>query len=536
MDAEKKQTAVTVMEDGKKILYKLRQGESLFEILKKEELSFSSHCGGKGICKRCRVRFLSGAVLPSAGDRAAFTPEELRQGFRLACLSKPMRDCEIELYVQKEKQINVLTDVKDVKDVTDVSVASVVSEVYGIQESQNQAGNGHGNGNGNEEDTLIAIDLGTTTIAMELRGLMTKRVYGTFCEINPQRAYGADVISRIQAAMEQEGRKKLQQLIRDSLEKGIQKLLTVAEEKGLRKPKEAYLSGNTPMRQLFMGHSVENLGIYPFLPENINRQETSLQGIKTILIPGISAFVGGDIAAGLYYVKKQGGFCKKAPELFIDLGTNGEMAIGNDSRILVTATAAGPAFEGGSGETIMGADLIACLDELKKQGILDETGLLQEPWFEEGIHIGKAVLKGKDVRGLQMAKAAVFAGICLLIDRYGIGIEELERVYLAGGFGYYLNVESAVSMGLIPIELGEKITAVGNTSLAGAFLYGKDCMESAKGEGKERDELEKLIEKCGKLNLAEEEQFQKLYIRSMSLKPLSYEELKKELEQEREAE
>lgn len=530
---EREKIQVTVLDGESKKVYWQKKGSSLFELWDKGEEIFFSNCGGKGLCGNCRVRFLKGAVLPGPGDRAVFTPEELRQGFRLACLSKPIRDCEIELCFQKEKKISVVTETSSVK---------------GQKQGMGEFDKGNVAILGLKEDTIIAIDLGTTTIAMELRGINTLKSYDNFCKINPQRKYGADVISRIQASNHSKNEKEnLERIVRTALEKGVLQFFKTAERKGLCKPKAAYLSGNTVMGQLFMGHSVEKLGHYPFLPENIGRQETSLLGMKTIVMPGISAFVGGDIASGLYYVRKQGGFCGEKASLFIDLGTNGEMAIGNGRSMLVTATAAGPAFEGGSGETIMGADLIACLDELKEQGILDETGLLKEPWFENGIHIGAAVLKGKDVRALQMAKAAVFAGICILIDRYGVKIEDIEQVYLAGGFGYFLNVKSAVAIGLIPIELSEKVTAVGNTSLAGAFLYGKDCIAHGaegkeqqeygeKGRKKRLDALEKLIETCRTLNLAEEEQFQKLYIQAMALKPLSYREIKKELEQEREGE
>lgn len=521
---ETEKIQVTVFDGKNKKVYWHLKGKSLLELLGEEEDILFSNCGGKGLCGNCRVRFLKGAIMPGPGDRAVFTPEELRQGFRLACLSKPIRDCEIELCFQKGNKISVVTETSSKK---------------GQKQNQEKLEN-------DKEDTIIAIDLGTTTIAMELRGLTTLKNYDTFCFINPQRRYGADVISRIQASNHSgEEKENLERIVRTVLEKGMLQFSKTVEKMKLCKPRAAYLSGNTVMGQLFMGHSVEKLGTYPFLPENISRQETSLLGIKTIVMPGISAFVGGDIASGLYYVRKQGGFAGEKASLFIDLGTNGEMAIGNGKSILVTATAAGPAFEGGSGETIMGADLIACLAKLREQGHLDETGLLKEPWFETGICLGAAVLNGKDVRALQMAKAAVFAGICILIDRYGLEIEDIDRVYLAGGFGYFLDMKSAVIIGLIPIELSEKVTAVGNTSLAGAFLYGKDCIAHEKERKEEQDfagveiengmdELDELIETCMTLNLAEEEQFQTLYIKAMALKPLSCREIKKELEQERE--
>ena len=173
------------------------------------------------------MRFLKGAVLPGHGDRAVFTPEELRKGFRLACLSKPIRDCEIELHFPKEKQISVVTEVSSINKNKRGDAGKLVVD--------------------HKEDTVITIDLGTTTIAMELRGIMTNQVYDTFCEINPQRRYGADIISRIQASNHsQEEKESLKRIVRNSLEKGILQFLKTVEKEKLCKPRAAYLSETRP--------------------------------------------------------------------------------------------------------------------------------------------------------------------------------------------------------------------------------------------------------------------------------------------------
>ena len=516
---------ITLIENGLSTKYKLNKGENLLTLLEKEGRFDFSHCGKKGICGKCQIRFLKGASLPLPSERKAFTPQELREGFRLACLTKPVRDCEIELHFPKEKKMTVVTSMTDMSDEVEISdnTKKITENFIGNNERSNTENN-------RDCDTVIAIDIGTTTVAMELRGVATGKVYDTFCTINPQRAYGADVLSRIDASNKGEG-KKLQEVIQSVIEKGIITLCQKGKERGLCKPKKAFLAGNTAMGQLLMGYSVENLGKYPFIPVDITRKKLFLADTDIVILPGISAFVGADVAAGIYYIKECfQGFSKDRPSLLIDLGTNGEMALGTENHILTTATAAGPAFEGGSGETIMGADMVASLDTLLKEKKLDETGLLREPYFTEGAHVNQVFLKKEDVRTLQMAKAAVFSGICILMKKYGIYIDEIEKVYLAGGFGYYLNVESATNIGLIPKELKDKVVAVGNSSLQGAFQYGKNYIESERDHSsvkvqKKSEELERIIKSCENINLAKEPEFQDLYIKSMDLKPLSCEEL-----------
>lgn len=471
-------------------IYQYKLGQNLLEVILFEENYDFSHCGKKGICGRCQVRFISGATLPSAADRQFFSPEKLREGWRLACTAKPKSDCEIEIHFIPQRNISILT--------TEPEKSGNKNQTQ-MQE--------------NKEICIIAIDLGTTTIAMELKGIESGICYETFCRMNPQRTFGADVISRLEAA-EEGNAKVLSEQVMAVIEEGIQMLCKN------RIPQLAVLAGNTAMIHLLMGYSVSTLCRNPFKPVELSLKTITLKisGVKTYLFPGISAFVGGDITAGLYFILKNK--CKEETSLLIDLGTNGEMVLTDGERLFVTSTAAGPAFEGGSKEAVIGTDMIAAVSELCKKNLVDDTGLLSEPYFSTGVKIKQqsveANLTQKDIRALQMAKAAVFAGICVLVRKMDISFSKISNVYLAGGFGYYLNVESAFDIGLLPIELKGKVKAVGNTSLKGSFLYAKDLLEG----DKTAKESERITHSATEINLAKEPEFEKIYIEAMQLRNL----------------
>ena len=224
-------------------------------------------------------------------------------------------------------------------------------------------------------------------------------------------------------------------------------------------------------------------------------------------MPGISAFVGADITAGHLacgFAECEDGECR----LFIDLGTNGEMAIGRGDRLICTAAAAGPAFEGGAGVNVPGTDMIALLAEMLEGGVIDETGLLKEPFFDTGWQKGELRITQQDIRGLQMAKAAVCAGVELLMEAMGTDASRIDKVFLAGGFGYFLDVEKAARIGLFPPQLAGRVTAVGNTSLLGACLYG--------GEESLRKKAEAMCRRAEVLNLAELPGFEQKYLERLN--------------------
>lgn len=287
------------------------------------------------------------------------------------------------------------------------------------------------------------------------------------------------------------------------------------------------IAGNTAMQHLLMGYHVESLGKAPFVPTEKGLQNVSAsrvfpginEAFPVYIAPCISAFVGGDIVAGLYalhLLPALFGNEKGETSLFLDLGTNGEMVITDGARMIVTATAAGPAFEG-KGDLI-GTDRIALTAALLRQGILDETGLLAEPYFQEGV-FAEAKKNGEngcyfmqeDIRALQMAKAAVRAGVEILWEE--MGRPRIDRVYLAGGFGYYLDVEASIAIGLLPASVRGKVQAVGNTALAGAYeLGGALSRDKTLGEL-----LEKGLSRIESINLAKKKPFEKLYLRYMNL-------------------
>ena len=229
------------------------------------------------------------------------------------------------------------------------------------------------------------------------------------------------------------------------------------------------------------------------------------------VLPGLSAFVGADICAGIYAAQMAE---KEEITLFIDLGTNGEMAIGNKDRIIACSTAAGPAFEGGPTKGVFGADMIHLCAELCRNKLLDETGLLADPYFEDGILIGNVLVTKEAIRNLQMAKAAIMVGIKTLIEQFGLSkAEEVDKVILAGGFGYFLNPADAAEIGLLPSALCDKTISGGNTVLAGILRYGFD------EKGGER--LEQIKEKTKILNLAQTEAFNEKYVEAMTFGKIS---------------
>lgn len=347
---------------------------------------------------------------------------------------------------------------------------------------------------------LAVADLGTTTIAVEWYDRQGEKQGEYVCQ-NPQRVFGADVISRIQAAENPMFRQQMRQSVRRALSEGIESCRRQGGD-----PEQLIAAGNTTMQYLLLGHDPAPLGRAPFAAEHLSSEKLEIDGLETVTMPGLSAFVGGDIVAGILAcgMDREPGI-----SLLVDLGTNGEMVLGNREKLLCCGTAAGPAFEGGG--DIWGADMIALTAVLMERGLVDDTGLLAEPYFEQGISIGGVRISQERIRQLQTAKAAIRSGIDILAAAYGLGsLEQVEQVYLAGGFGYFLNVQAAVSLGLIPQKLEGRVTAAGNTALAGAWIYGN----SAQG----RERAERLCSVAQVLNLAECQGFESGFVDAMYLR------------------
>lgn len=349
-------------------------------------------------------------------------------------------------------------------------------------------------------EEILTADLGTTTIAMEWYDRWGKK-QGEYVKSNPQRVFGTDVISRIQTAENPLLRRQMQQLVQQVFREGVEK----ARQQGAS-PKRIIVAGNTTMMYLLLGHDPAQLGTAPFTADYLSEERINMGDMEIITLPGLSAFIGGDILGGILACEMD---MAGEVSLLVDLGTNGELVLGNREKLLACGTAAGPAFEGGS--DIWGADMIALTARLQELGLVDETGLLADPYFETGVTIGDVQITQERIRQLQTAKAAICAGIGTLIDAYGLtGPEQVKQVYLAGGFGYFLDVKAAISLGLLPQGLEGRVKAVGNTALAGAYLYGR--------ESDSRERVDRIREITRVMNLAEQQGFGTDFVEAMYLR------------------
>lgn len=481
-----KEITVTIKESQGAKHIRHSVAETLLDTLQKQNIAEGSFCKGLSSCGHCKVRFVKGAPFPSVRDRQFFSPQELRQGYRLACQAKPVQDCSVELYFVADEKLEIIAG---------NTLHTTVNEKYKAGEHLRITKIQH---------PFIAVDIGTTTVVMQLADGESGEVLHTVKFLNPQRSFGFDVLSRIQAAQKQGN--VLREKIVKALEQGIKQLQK--EAACTEEPELLCITGNTAMLHIFMGYDTTGLGKSPFSVFHLACEETVFCGIRTVLMPSVSAFVGADVTAGIWESKMQE---SDKITLLLDLGTNGEMALGNREKILTCAAAAGPAFEGGLTEGVYGADILGAIALLLEQGIIDESGYMEQT--NSCVYRSKKVeITLEKVREIQLAKAAIRAGIELLTEKYGLSsYEEIDKVHLAGGFGFFLDPAVAVRTGLLPKELEKKAKPVGNSALAGAVSFGKAYWKDA---GKARHFFH--TDKIESFNLAGEKEFQEKFINNMN--------------------
>ena len=525
------------------------KSRNLLQVLMEQVSGLSAPCGGAGRCGKCAVLVEKGDFAVSVEDKLFFSDEQLERGYRLACTAVVSGDFQVVWTGRLEEEIEVLTETADQGKQEKDPQEKEDSEKKENSEPKKQPERDSNEAPG----YVLAIDIGTTTLAFGVYDEESGELLAHEAGLNHQRAFGSDVIARIQASNEGE-KARLQELVREDLRGGIERLFDSAKQKGLneKKLKKTVIAGNTTMIHLLMGYSCEGLGIVPFTPYSLDTVNATLEEIcgysskcPVTVIPGISAFVGGDIVSGMMAVELSK---KEKPCLFLDLGTNGEMALGDSKKLLVTSTAAGPAFEGGNIscgigsipgaichvtiedslqiETIGGAPpvgicgtgVVETVAELLKSGELDETGRFEEEeYFEDGYLLATSpegetiTFIQKDIREIQLAKAAIRAGIETLLVRFGISCEDVGEVYVAGGFGYKLDLKKAVEIGMLPQELLDRTKAVGNTSLQGAAYL---ALERYKIE-----EAEALAKAAEEISLASDRDFQEFYMEYMMFEP-----------------
>ena len=469
------------MEDRKIIIEETNGEKTLLDLLQGRGVYVPAYCGGSGTCGKCRVRILNDPPAVTEAERELLSADDLETGVRLACLTEQEVGMEVEILAGDEAEMKVETS---------FSVSAEASKKRSGQNGQDgQSGRAEADSTGSP--VVAAVDIGTTTIVMSAVDAGSGQVLGTAAGVNHQRAFGADVISRIDASNRGKGAMLQCTILRD--------LDLLQGQLGLPAGTRRVISGNSTMQHLLQGLSCRTLGVAPYTPVDI-----SLHSYENMtILPGISTFVGADIVSGIVAcgMDRSEEVC-----ILVDLGTNGEMAIGNRDRIVCASTAAGPAFEGGNiscgmagipgaisavtitdgraaVETIGGAPpaglcgtgVIEVMYELLKEEIVDETGCLDDEWIEDGFPLAEGVtFSAKDVRELQLAKAAVRAGMEVLLQAFGMDYDGVGRVYLAGGFGQKINLEKAVGIGLLPEELLDRMEPVGNSSLAGAVMAAQD--------------------------------------------------------------
>lgn len=464
------------------------------------EFGIEFPCGGKGTCGKCKVKLVDGAIETTRTHRQKLDQLGLSPGWRLACYSCCTSDITLEI-----EQFNHL-------------ILADESEF----EFQPQQGYG------------IAIDLGTTTVVTQLVDLSTARVLAVESILNPQVKFGADLISRIQACLDGHA-PEMTRIIRLAIGTMIGQMLKKHEVE----VRKIVLVGNTAMQLIFSSCDVSPLAMYPFHTEDLGMKFFNPAELgwkfevteQVLFYPSIGSFVGSDILAGITATDL---YQKEKYTALIDLGTNGEIVLGNRDRIVCASTAAGPAFEGATismgmravtgaisslqlvdgelqarviGNTapkgICGSaliDAVAILRNLEHIGMFGEINS-----GDETIHLaGNVSLTQKDINEFQLAKAAIAAGLTILARNLSIELSDIETVYIAGGFGSYINIEHVVATGMIELP-GEKIHQMGNTALIGAkmFLFQEDEITGV------------ILNKTRHINLEGDPGFQDIYVDKM---------------------
>jgi uncharacterized 2Fe-2S/4Fe-4S cluster protein (DUF4445 family) len=558
---------------GKRV--RVPEGVTLFDAASWNGVAIDSTCGGHGTCKKCRVRVLDAAGPPSALDARAFSPGELADGWRLACRAQASADARIEVpplvtrpkaatvgvgrqvilrpAVQKRYlelaeptlrdqatdaervlaalddlelriELDVLRALPRVLRAADFKVTAVIVDDVLIAVEP---------GDTSERRFGIAFDLGTTTVVATLLDLATGTPAAVASVLNAQQPFGADVISRISATMlDPAALDRLRGLAAETLGRLAAE---VCQQAGVD-PNEVYevaVAGNATMTHIALGIDPEALGMAPFVMSTRLFPEILAADLgigvhpraRAVVFPAFGAYVGGDITAGLLAA----GMDRDArTRLFIDIGTNCEIVLGNREWLLGTAAPAGPAFEGaaircgmraadgaievvtmttdaldlkviGDAEPagLCGSGLVDAVTGLARLGLLDPSGrfvpeeeaaalapglagrltrLGEERVFvlhwlgEPGDVANSVYLSQRDVRELQFAKAAIATGWRILLEEAGLKVTDIQQVLLAGSFGSYLSPANAIRLGLVPDIGVTRVVSAGNVAGEGAKM------------------------------------------------------------------
>lgn len=547
-------------------LTRVPEGTTLFNAANWIGLAIESTCGGRGTCGKCKVQVLDGSVEITPADRRWFSEEQLAEGWRLACEAELYTDvaCHVPQLMRAPKAAtmgvsrfvllepnvqkvhlelaepaldDVRPDIERLRDALDVEGYGIVTDLRTLRdlpvalrragydvtavlcgehlvavEPGDTTGTAYG----------VAVDVGTTTVVATLMDLSTGAAVAVSSNLNRQAPFGADVISRIaRARMDEMAAVELQRTVVATID-GL--LADVYRASGITSDQvyEMVVAGNATMLHLLLGVDAHAISVAPFipafreplgLPANALGVDIHPEG-RIQLLPSIGAYVGADIVAGI-----QATGLTREPELrlFVDVGTNGEIVLGNVERVLASAAPAGPTFEGGhvkhgmraadgaiesvvldgaeidlqviggaAPRGICGSGLIDAVAQLRLVGLLDASGRLadadevpEHPLVDRLVEIDGVrafrladgiELTQRDIRELQSAKGAIATGIAALMEIMGVAADDLHQVLLAGSFGTYIDPQSARVIGLVPPVPTERITAAGNAAGEGAKM------------------------------------------------------------------
>ncbi len=579
-----------------------KEGAVLLKVLLKNGYDINAYCGGEGICGKCKVKLKGDIKEPSKVEQKYLDQKELNKGYRLSCQYEVESDLQViyeakeditvmtkgiitELdidldlsktkikldkatlknqtdYLKKiyEKTDTKIIDYKNLKKIPELdkkkelTVLKWRDQILNISED-----------NINENFYGLAVDIGTTTIVIYLLDLNTGKEVDINSFYNPQKKFGADVISRINYTFNNEdGIDEMQVHVLKALNEGIK---TLADNNNVTKDDIYKMSivGNTIMLHLLLGIDALSIAKSPYVPTftdelDLKPKEVGIEinenGIIQFL-PSISGYVGADITGDMLTVNIDQ---LKGNNLMIDIGTNGEVVLNSGKRIYSCSAAAGPAFEGANitfgtaGITgaissfkiknksfeyttindkkpigICGSGLLDMIAEFFKHGFIESSGKIKEKeelkdWqkpFLENYKEQRAIkitekdqaeitiyLTQKDIREVQLAKGAIAAGIEILLNKMELKAKDLDRVFIAGGFGNYINPANACFIKMIPQCLEDRIIQIGNGAGTGAKIY------LLNKEAKKR--AIDIKEKVKYIELSVNEEFQTEYINSMS--------------------
>ena len=572
---------------------------NLLTILLNNNVFIENPCGGHGSCGKCKVKHISGELPPLGEDeKKILTEMEQQEGIRLSCFLYPKSDLQIDV-IDQEKNHQVLRDgyvpkfhknPAIWKQVIEIPKPTLEDQMPYEELFKREIGMEHldfdimkrlkmewgtftavyntdqliGIESGDTYELCygVAVDIGTTTVVASVIDLNTGEEIGSEADINAQKSFGQDVLTRITYVQDngERGIRDLQDAIVDSLNRMIK---IICDRSGIDQNRiyEMSVAANCTMMHMLLGVNPLSIGQSPYAPIFVEEKDIPAQSIGLVsmspfarlnCLPSVSAYIGSDIVAGAYVANLHN---TKGHVLFIDIGTNGEIVLSDEGKLVSCSCAAGPALEGmnissgmraadgaieeinitedgiklqviGGGKPLglCGSGILATIRELLKNKFINYRGTFvkldsmeQSDFRYKYIELdgtkrtfcitdgaNKILVTQGDVRQVQLAKSAILSGFIALVNKMGMQLSDLDEVIVAGQFGAHLTAESLVGTGILPKEIKDKITYIGNSSKTGAYMS-LMSLES-------RKEMQQIAKKIDYMELSMSDGYERLFV------------------------